>query len=182
MRPVWKRFLMLAVTSTAVLLITSSTVEAQRGAFNKASPKTSPRGVASNPDKYTPPNKVESGGILGSSRLRTLHPIEMPRDRLNHVRTKHTPGPQAKPQQDGVFNQGENVEALIKKAEGRPALWQPKTANYQRVVRMERPIGTVPPKTPGQKPIPTKVYTVLTDANHKLVTAFPGLPRYMTKR
>jgi RHS repeat-associated protein len=69
-----------------------------------------------------------------------------------------------------IFNASEDVRGLIKAAEGTAPVRQA-TGNFERVVDAGRQIGI--DRTTGT---PTSTYTVITEPNGNLVTAFPGKP------
>jgi hypothetical protein len=69
-----------------------------------------------------------------------------------------------------IFNAGENIQGLIKAAEGTAPVRQA-TGNFERVVDAGRPIGI--DRATGA---PTSTYTVITKPNGDLISAFPGKP------
>lgn len=89
---------------------------------------------------------------------------------LKHVADGHTPGG-ANAAGKSLFNPGEDIVDLIKRAEGVVPVAQD-GGNLERVVDAGRTIGV--DVVSGQ---PTSVYTVITRPSGNLVTAFPGLPR-----
>lgn len=130
---------------------------------------------------------IQSGGILGPRRQgspgighnsATGRPLVNPRKivqtdaGMNKVRDFHVEGGKnANLKKKSLFYRSQDVSALIRKAEGTPAFWQPRYGHFQRMVKMDRPIGRL-----QKTGTPTDVYTVITDAEGNLVNAFPGRP------
>jgi hypothetical protein len=102
----------------------------------------------------------------GSSRSSK---IEIDEEAFGHVRDRHTPGG-IDSAGKGVFSGGEDLESLIRQAENVPGEVQ-RNGNVQRIVNAGREIGI-----DKDSRLPTRMYTVITDANNRLVTMFPGLP------
>ena len=69
-----------------------------------------------------------------------------------------------------LFSAHENIEALIRAAEGTVPTLQT-GGNMQRIIDAGRTVGV--DRLSG---LPTSTYTVITNAAGDLVTAFPGLP------
>jgi len=88
---------------------------------------------------------------------------------LDHILARHAPGG-AQTAGRSIFSAHENIEALIRAAEGTAPTLQP-GGNMQRVIDAGRTIGV--DRLTG---LPTSIYTVITNAAGELVTAFPGLP------
>ncbi len=90
---------------------------------------------------------------------------------LEHVTESHmVGGALAALGKKSIFNAGEDVQGLIKAAEGTAPVRQV-TGNFERVVDAGRTIGI--DRATGA---PTSTYTVITKPNGNLVTAFPGKP------
>ena len=90
-------------------------------------------------------------------------------ERLSHVVDRHTPGG-ARNRNASTFFQEEDIAALINKADQ----IAPTSLPFGRRLRAAdagRPIG-IDART-GQ---PSALYTVITDARDRLITAFPGVP------
>jgi RHS repeat-associated protein len=88
---------------------------------------------------------------------------------LKHVLERHVPGG-IRTAGKSLFNKGENVEALVKAAEGVAPKLQ-SGGNFERIVDAGRMVGT--DRATGT---PTSIYTVITNNFGDLVTAFPGRP------
>ncbi|MEZ4713145.1 MAG: RHS repeat-associated core domain-containing protein [Caldilineaceae bacterium] len=112
------------------------------------------------------------GGYSTAARAPKLlnPPIKMTKKGLQHVLDRHTYSGISKYAKRSKFSPGENVEELIQSATQMPMTRQA-NGNYQRIVKANRTIGI--DRTTGQ---PTDMYTVITDSNYNLVTAFPGVP------
>jgi hypothetical protein len=94
--------------------------------------------------------------------------IKVSRERLEHVRDRHTSGGSQSHKNKSIFNDGEDLVRLIRDAEKTQRTPQ-ENGNFRREVNAGRPIGI--DRATGQ---PTSIYTVITNAADELVTMFPG--------
>jgi RHS repeat-associated protein len=107
--------------------------------------------------------EIGSNAIPGGGKA-----IHVGEQALAHVIERH--GAESLARNASKFAAGEDIRALIKAAEavvGSPGKWKGAT---QRIVDAGRTIGV--DRATGH----TSVYTVVTDAANKLVTAHPGVP------
>jgi RHS repeat-associated protein len=88
---------------------------------------------------------------------------------LRHILERHVPGG-AGTGGRSLFSAHENIEALIRAAEGTVPTLQT-GGNMQRIIDAGRIIGV--DRLTG---LPTSTYTVITNTAGELITAFPGLP------
>jgi hypothetical protein len=93
--------------------------------------------------------------------------IEITDEGLDHVLERHTGDVAGK----STFSDENEVASLIRQAESVPPVPQAFGSNFQRVVDAGKIIGV--DRLTG---LPTSIYTVITAAAGKLITAFPGLP------
>jgi hypothetical protein len=91
---------------------------------------------------------------------------------LSHVFDNHTIGGVESQGQSVFFNKKE-IPGLIKQAESVAPELQEETGNLERVVEAETEIGI-----DMETKLPTMWYTVITDVEDTLITAFPGFPLY----
>ena len=119
----------------------------------------------------------EVGGRLLFNLLRKLIPralegsIEVTEKGLAHVLARHIIGGVEVTAEKSVFAPGTNIREIVKASEAVKPVFQQASGNYARIVDAGRVIGTT---FEGQA---THIYTVITDATNRLVTAFPGVPR-----
>lgn len=106
-------------------------------------------------------------GLLSKASGRTG--INISERGLAHVLDRHTVGG-TKIADKSLFYKGEDIVSLIRKAEKAKPIRQP-GGNFERIVDAGRPIGV--DKATGQ---PTSTFTVITNTEDDLITAFPGLP------
>jgi len=111
----------------------------------------------------------EGGGAGGSGSGRRT--ITVTQEDLEHVLARHTPGGSDVSAAKSVFTAGEDIAALIRGAEGSPAVKQADGPNYETVVNAGRTIGI--DRATGEQ---TSIYTVITRLDDSLVTMFPGRP------
>ncbi|MEM7414549.1 MAG: RHS repeat-associated core domain-containing protein [Gemmatimonadota bacterium] len=110
-------------------------------------------------------------GHLYLKASRALDKISLTADGVFHVARRHMPGGSEVTPAKSVFNAGEDVLGLILDAAGTPRSAQAVGNNYVRTIDAGRAIGT--DAATGN---PTSIYSVITDADDNLVTAFPGVP------
>jgi len=96
--------------------------------------------------------------------------IEITESGLKHTLDRHTVNGISKFANKSKFNSADEVLDLLQKATQMPMVKQP-NGNFARVVDAGRNIGF--DKVTQQQ---TSIYTVITNAEGKLVTAFPGKP------
>jgi hypothetical protein len=116
----------------------------------------------------------EGAGSLGSGATDlgggpSQRAITVLKKDLEHVLDIHSSG--AKVPGKSRFFAGEDILALIRKAEDYARSKQPKGNNYETTLDAGRNIGI--DRTTGQ---PNSIYTVITRLDDSLVTTFPGVP------
>jgi RHS repeat-associated protein len=112
-----------------------------------------------------------SGPLVNICRCGYGHPgaINITAKGRAHVVDRHTVGGSQNAGKSH-FSPGENIDSLIQQSQAIPAVRQT-GGNFERVVDAGRPIGI--DRVTGQ---PTSIYTVITNAQDDLITAFPGVP------
>jgi len=113
------------------------------------------------------------GGVFGAlegSRLARTSAINITENGLSHTLERHTINEIAKWNNKSKFYDASEVKGLIRNATEYPSIQQP-NGNLARIVNSDKIIGF--DKITGQ---PTSQYTVITNSNGNLVTAFPGKP------
>lgn len=115
---------------------------------------------------------------FGSLAMASGAPIVVGARALEHATARHAAGtvPLA-----SKFLSGESIRGLVEASQSVAPVAQNSGGNFARVVDAGRLVGSalvrLPPGVQGPiNSIPTSVYTVITNANNHLVTAFPGLP------
>jgi hypothetical protein len=89
-------------------------------------------------------------------------------ERLNHIEKNHGWVPLDLPK--SLFFPGTDIQQLIRQAEGLPKIPQ-KGGKFAQIARAKEFIGL-----DRQTGMPTKIYTVISDARGKVITEHPGLP------
>jgi RHS repeat-associated protein len=162
------------------------TINAPKAAASGAMNPVTAYNIAKNPSN---PISVRAGagigfvgGIVGTlfapeargvdSAVELLNPgIKITESALLHVSERHTVDG-VKNAGASVFNAGENVASLIQQGT-QQAIQSQKGGNFQRVFNVGRDIG-IDRNTGAQ----SSVMTIITNAAHNLVTAFPGRPTF----
>jgi hypothetical protein len=142
------------------------------------------RGSFATTQEYSGASRINGGSILGAQGagasparplFRNPRSINMTRTARKKINDLHMPGgAKLNSIEKSYFHSSENLDDLVKRAEGKPAFFQGKSGYYERVIRVpDRTIGTLSQKLGGKK---TNIYTVLTYGNGDVFDAFPGYP------
>jgi RHS repeat-associated protein len=98
---------------------------------------------------------------------------ELTADARRHILDRHFPGGRLVGKDKSIFNFNEDLDRLTRAAR-RVAPIPQRNGNFVRIVDAGRPIGV--DRATGRL---TSIYSVVTDRNGEVVTAFPGVPRPM---
>jgi hypothetical protein len=109
------------------------------------------------------------GGAAGTMKIVKLSSISITASRMSHVINNHTING-SNNLGKSIFNDGVDIEKLIIDSSSIPKTIQ-SGGNYERIVTHSDVVGIDRTKNAS-----TNVYTVITDAQDNLVTAFPGKP------